>query len=133
MGAGGIVGCGGWDFKGPDGLSGEPKASPAALSSRRRIGYTFTIPHGEWSMPRAQLPPPVISRAAIFGRVGKGEKGMSLALAREIVKLDFTARDRARVHTLSVKNSSGTITPEDALKQAQAETDEWLKQQAATK
>jgi hypothetical protein len=41
---------------------------------------------------------PVVSAADIFCRVFEGKKGMPLALAREILKLDFSTEDRARVH-----------------------------------
>jgi hypothetical protein len=111
MGARGIVGESGDEIKGRLPFSGEPKVSPTALSSRRRIGYTLIHPTGGRAMPNTATRTPVASRVAIFGRVFEGKKGMSQALARELVKLEFSEEDHARMHELAVKNSAGTITP----------------------
>jgi hypothetical protein len=64
-------------------------------------------------MPRSLSQSAGVSRVAIFGRVWEGEKGMSPALAREVVKLKFSDQDVARMHELAAKNSAGTISTEE--------------------
>jgi hypothetical protein len=50
------------------------------------------------------------SQAAIFGRVWDG---LTPVLARHVLQLGFSGRDRDRMHELAVKNQAGTLGPEE--------------------
>jgi hypothetical protein len=51
------------------------------------------------------------SQAAIFARLWETESGkMPRELARQILKLGFSQRDKARMHELAVKNQEGQIS-----------------------
>ena len=51
------------------------------------------------------------SQAAIFARLWETKDGhLPLALARFVVKLDFSEQDKARMHDLAVKNQQGLIS-----------------------
>jgi hypothetical protein len=55
------------------------------------------------------------SVAAIFARLWDTERGkLSPELARHVLRLVFSAEDRARMHELAVKNQEGQITPAEA-------------------
>ena len=49
--------------------------------------------------------------AAILSRIIQPDRGdLTLAAARALLKLSFTAEDRERMHELVVKNQDGTLT-----------------------
>lgn len=54
------------------------------------------------------------SEAAIWERVIHPHGKMTVTAARQIVQLEFTVEERARMHELAEKNQSGTLTPEEA-------------------
>jgi hypothetical protein len=63
------------------------------------------------------------SEAAIFVRLWETEdKPLSLQMARQILRLKFSDKDRARMHLLAVKNQEGRIAPEEL-----AELDNFVK------
>ncbi len=52
------------------------------------------------------------SEAAIFTRLWETENGkLPQTLAKQILKLQFSKYDRARMHELAVKNQDGLISP----------------------
>ncbi len=51
------------------------------------------------------------TKAPIGERVIRPQGKMTAAAARQIVQLDFTSEERARMHELAVKNQSGSLTP----------------------
>lgn len=53
------------------------------------------------------------NEAAIWERVIHPEGKMSRATARDILNLDFSSDDKARMHELGVKNQSGSLTAEE--------------------
>ena len=61
--------------------------------------------------------------AAILGRfVRPEENNLSPTAARAILKLEFDALDRVRMHELAVKNQEGRMSPEE-----RAELDSYIK------
>lgn len=54
------------------------------------------------------------SEAAIFSRVWADEgQRLPVALARHVLKLQFSAEDQARMHELAAKNQKGELSPEE--------------------
>ncbi len=54
------------------------------------------------------------SEAAIFGRVFvNGRQALSPELARHVLGLTFSERDKARMHELAVGNQQGALSAED--------------------
>lgn len=54
------------------------------------------------------------SEAAIFSRLWESEEGeLSPALARHIVKVRFSKKDRSRMHELALKNQEGCLVPRE--------------------
>jgi hypothetical protein len=54
------------------------------------------------------------SQAAIFLRLWETKNGhLSRTVAREVLKLRFSAKDEARMHELAEKNRTGTITADE--------------------
>ena len=51
------------------------------------------------------------SQAEIFARLWDGDdNGLSPELARQVLRLGFAERDRARMHVLAAKNQEGTLS-----------------------
>ena len=50
------------------------------------------------------------SAATIFARLWEGEKGLTVPVARHILKLTFRESDQARIHELAQKNQKGELT-----------------------
>ena len=62
-------------------------------------------------MPKAQ-PSTESSEAAIFARLWEGRTGgLTVPLARHVLKLGFGETDVARMHELARKNREGRLTP----------------------
>jgi hypothetical protein len=54
------------------------------------------------------------SQAAIFARLWQTERGtLPRILARQVLKLGFSTKDKARMHELAVKNQEGRISHEE--------------------
>ena len=62
-------------------------------------------------MKTARLPP--TTEAAIWARVIHPNGELTPALARAILKLEFSADDEERMHELSRKAQEGVLTPEE--------------------
>jgi hypothetical protein len=62
------------------------------------------------------------SEAAIFGRLWDGDVRLSRPIARHVLKLRFSAADKARMHSLVDKNRAGELTAEE-----QEELDNFVK------
>lgn len=54
------------------------------------------------------------TEAAIWERVIHPQGKMTVTAARQIVQLEFTDEERARMHELAEKNQSGTLSSEEA-------------------
>ncbi len=56
------------------------------------------------------------SEVAIFSRVMQPKSGtLSVAAAREWLKVDFADEDRARMHELALKSQEGTLSAQDEI------------------
>jgi hypothetical protein len=51
--------------------------------------------------------------AAIFARLWEGEKGLTIPVARHILKLQFRDADKARVHELAQRNQNGELSQKE--------------------
>ena len=54
------------------------------------------------------------TEAAIWERVIHPQGKMSVAAARQILQLEFSDEERARMHELAVKNQAGRLTQEES-------------------
>jgi hypothetical protein len=54
------------------------------------------------------------SEAAIFARLWEFEdSSVSSEILRHILKLEFSARDKARMHELAARNQEGLLSPQE--------------------
>jgi hypothetical protein len=53
------------------------------------------------------------SAAAIFARLWEGEMGLTVPVARHILKLTFREADQARIHELAQRNQNGELTRQE--------------------
>ena len=51
--------------------------------------------------------------AAIFARLWEGERGLTVSVARHILKLTFRDSDKARIHELAQRNQKGELTRQE--------------------
>ena len=51
--------------------------------------------------------------AAIFARIWEGETGLTVPVARHILKLQFRDADEARVHELTERNQKGELSQKE--------------------
>jgi hypothetical protein len=65
-------------------------------------------------MPRALVGQSAPSEVAILGRVlSNGGAGLSAAVARYLLSLDFPEADKARMLKLAAKNQKGKLSPKE--------------------
>ena len=72
--------------------------------------YTFQEERRDETMPATEAIEPT-SQAAIFTRVWEQGNGFSSTLARHITKLEFSERDKARMHELAAMNQEDRLDP----------------------
>ncbi len=53
------------------------------------------------------------SAAAIFARLWEGEGGLTVPVARHVLKLGFSEADKARMHALAQRNRGGELAEEE--------------------
>jgi hypothetical protein len=56
---------------------------------------------------------PPANEITILGRILSNGKSFPPSLARHLLKLRFSAEDKARMHELAVCNQSGSLSPEE--------------------
>jgi|SRR5579872_235170 len=66
-------------------------------------------------MPSAQTTPPsaATSEMAILGRVLSNGKDFTPALARHMLRLGFSAEDKARINDLAARNREGALSSKE--------------------
>jgi multiple sugar transport system substrate-binding protein len=134
-----------FNLKGPDGMGGLSSVSPitmAATCDQKEAAWTVL----KWLAGDPEAQKYYFEASGRLPVIEGGEKAVPQVAAlkdgKVILGQPLTAealypwaaeQPRWALQTALEGALAGTITPEDALKQAQAETDEWLKQQAASK
>ncbi len=132
-----------FNFKGPDGLGGLSSNSPLAMAAscdNQDVAWTALkwlagSPEAEAWYFESNGRLPVIEDASValpqIAKLKDGDVILQQPLTAEAVYPWASSQPRWSLQTALEAALAGTMTPEDALKQAQAETADWLKQQAA--
>jgi hypothetical protein len=73
--------------------------------------YVVPVDSEDRNMATVQLPQQETSEAAIFGRLWESkDAALTFELARHVLKLGFSERDKARMHELTIKNNAGQLS-----------------------
>src|SRR5947209_6805708 len=87
--------------------------APNAFRHRQRLVSFWQRPNEEWGMQTTELS---IAEGAIWNRMLDSDKPtLSPATAKDILALDFTEVDKARMHELAAKARAGTLTLAEAM------------------
>jgi hypothetical protein len=60
-----------------------------------------------------EKPEPVTDEIAILGRILSNGKGIPASVARQLLKLDFSEEDKARMHDLALRNHDGALSAKE--------------------
>jgi hypothetical protein len=64
-------------------------------------------------MRTREKPEPATDEIAILGRILSNGKGIPVGVARQLLKLDFSDEDKARMHDLAVRNQDGVLSAKE--------------------
>jgi len=64
-------------------------------------------------MAMMEKPESATDEIAILGRILSNGKGIPVGVARQLLKLDFSAEDKARMHDLALRNQDGALSDKE--------------------
>jgi hypothetical protein len=64
-------------------------------------------------MALMEKPEPVMDEIAILGRVFSNSKGIPAGVARQLLKLEFSEEDKARMRDLALRNQDGALSTKE--------------------